>query len=68
MPKNKKARLNYRCPVCLNHDADPYLAFDEKHKEYYCHWCAFAGDEKTILKYYGQLTARMPLLNKRIKL
>lgn len=42
----------YRCPMCLLKDSDPYLFTDKKTGEYYCYYCGYRGNAEDIERLY----------------
>jgi len=68
MSENSKDTINYRCPYCLLHNADPYLIYDKEKEEYFCQFCAFVGDENKIQHFYGVLTEQYIQMNERINI
>jgi hypothetical protein len=52
MSQGRQGKVNYRCPVCFDREWDMDMLWDKERNEYYCHRCAYVGQEADILARY----------------
>jgi hypothetical protein len=50
MSQGRKAKLNYRCPMCFAREIDVDLLYDRMKNEFYCIRCPFVGTKAEILQ------------------